>query len=202
MPRYNRGYGDEGLISAIPIIPQPEINCQRDCLMGFRQLATGLLILLTTALTLLCPLPAWAQATKYYPPPPSYSHSIQTGKDFSGQNLRSAEFANSNLQRTNFSHVKAEGAIFSGSVMTEASLAGGDFTNAMLDLTDFTGAPLRDAVFVEAIFLGSTFDRVDITGADFTDALLDGAQVKQLCAIATGVNSKTGVKTRDSLLCP
>lgn len=202
MPRYNRGSGDGRLMPVSPMIPQPEINCKRDCLMGFRRLATGLLILLTTALTLLSPVPAWAQATKYYPPPPSYSHSIQTGKDFSGQNLRSAEFANSNLQHTNFSHVKAEGAIFSGSVMTEASLVGGDFTNAMLDLTDFTGSDLRDAVFVEAIFLGSTFDRVDITGADFTDALLDGAQVKQLCALATGVNSKTGVKTRDSLLCP
>lgn len=72
----------------------------------------------------------------------------------------------------------------------------------MLDLTNFIGSNFRDAVFVEAIFLGSTFDGVDIIGADFTDALLDRAQVKQLCAIATGVNSKTGVKTRDSLFCP
>lgn len=86
--------------------------------------------------------------------------------------------------------------------MTEGNLHGGDFTNAMLDLTDFTGSDFSDAVFLEVIFLGSTFDNVDITGADFTDALLDRAQIKQLCAIATGVNSKTGVATRDSLYCP
>jgi uncharacterized protein YjbI with pentapeptide repeats len=65
----------------------------------------------------------------------------------------------------------------------------------------FTNADLSDVVFVEAILLRSTFDGVDITGADFTDAMLDGAQVKQLCKIAGGVNSQTGIATRDSLGC-
>ena len=49
--------------------------------------------------------------------------------------------------------------------------------------------------------LRSTFDYANITGADFSGALLDGSQMQQLCKIATGVNSQTGVATRDSLGC-
>merc|ERR1712118_576695 len=52
----------------------------------------------------------------------------------------------------------------------------------------FYGADLRNASFKEAILSGSEFDGADIEGADFTDALLDD-------------NKKSGVNTRDSLLC-
>ena len=71
----------------------------------------------------------------------------------------------------------------------------------MLDQVNLTGADLSDAILSETILLRSIFNDTDISGADFTDAILDGAQVKELCAKASGVNSKTGITTRDSLGC-
>ncbi len=144
--------------------------------------------------------PLSAQAADY-PPPLSYSHAQLTGKDFSGQNLQTAEFANANLQLSNFAYADLRGAIFSGSVMTHANLHGADLSYGMLDQADLTGADLSDVILVETLLLGSVFDNTLITGADFTDALLDGAQLKHLCQQASGINSKTGVATSDSLGC-
>lgn len=166
-------------------------------MMIFRRLAAFFLTLMVLCYT----LPARAQATKYYAPPLSYSNAELKGKDFSGQALRAAEFSNANLERTNFTGADLRGTIFSASIMTQANLHGANLTNAMVDQVNFTGADLSDADFTESIMLRSTFDNVDITGADFSDAILDGAQIKELCTKAMGVNSKTGVATRDSLGC-
>lgn len=171
-------------------------TCQENKLMILRQLAAFAIALIL----LTWPLPAQAQS-KYYPPPLSYSNAELTRRDFSGQVLRSAEFSNANMELSNFSNADLRGAIMSASVMVKANLHGADLTNAMADQVKFTNANLSDAVFVESILLRSTFDGVDITGADFTDAILDGFQVKELCKIAVGINSKTGIATRDSLGC-
>ena len=158
-----------------------------------------LIVLLGIVLT---PGSAYAQATKYYDPPPSYSNAELSGRDFAGETLRTAEFSNANLELTDFSNADLRGSIFSASVATKANLHGADLSYGMADQVDFTGADLSDAIFVETIMLRSTFADTAIAGADFTDAILDGDQINKLCAKAAGVNSQTGVATRDSLRCP
>ncbi|BAY62747.1 pentapeptide repeat protein [Calothrix brevissima NIES-22] len=123
------------------------------------------------------------------------------GKDYSGQTLIGSEFTNINLENANFTNADLRGGVFNGTVLQGVNFHGVDFSNGIAYLAKFKNADLSDGIFAEAMMLRSTFDEVNITGADFTNAVLDGIQVKKLCAKASGVNSKTGVDTRDSLGC-
>ncbi|MBW4688270.1 MAG: pentapeptide repeat-containing protein [Komarekiella atlantica HA4396-MV6] len=123
------------------------------------------------------------------------------GKDYSGQNLVGTEFTNVNLENSNFSNADLRGGVFNGSVLEGVNLHGADFSNGIAYLARFKSVDLSDTVLTDAMMLRSTFDDVNITGADFTNAILDGQQVKKLCTKANGVNSKTGVNTRESLGC-
>lgn len=133
--------------------------------------------------------------------PLSFSNAELARRDFSGESLQAAEFSNANMEMANFTGADLRGAVMSASVMTNANLHQADLTNAMVDQVNLTGADLSDAVFKEALLLRALFTDVNIQGADFTDAILDKAQIKELCSKASGVNSKTGVETRDSLGC-
>jgi uncharacterized protein YjbI with pentapeptide repeats len=122
-------------------------------------------------------------------------------KDYSGQDLVKAEFSNARLANANFSGADLRGAVFNGSVLSQANLHGVDFSDGIAYLTDLGGADLTDAILSSAMLLKSNFRNAKVTGADFSDAMLDREQVIHLCKSADGVNSVTGVSTRESLGC-
>jgi uncharacterized protein YjbI with pentapeptide repeats len=142
-----------------------------------------------------------AGGTSQYKPMLSYDNADINGQDFSGKNLQTAVFTTAKMDKTNFSGTDLTGVVISSSTLNYTNLHGANLTQGLLDQVRFVNADLSDAIFFEAMMLRSTFTDVNIEGADFTDAILGKLQQKELCKIATGVNSKTGIATRDSLEC-
>lgn len=132
----------------------------------------------------------------------SFEDKILAGKDFSAQNLQTAQFTNVDLTETNFTQADLRGAVFNGALINNANFQGADLTNGLAYLSSFNGTDLSDAILEEAIMLRTTFKDVKIKGTDFSFAVLDGEQISYLCKIAEGFNSKTGVSTSESLECP
>ncbi len=161
-----------------------------------------LIFILLTWVLLFSPLSAYAASSSAVTGAgATFEDKVLEGQDFSGKNLQTAQFTNVDLTKTNFQEADLRGAVFNGSLIAKANFKGADLTNGLAYLSRFDATDLSDAILAEAIMLRTTFNNVNITGADFSLAVLDGEQITKLCEVADGINSKTGVSTRESLGC-
>ena len=141
------------------------------------------------------------EASAKRPPEIRNQDDLNISDDMHGQDLSGYEFVKFDLNGINFSESNLSGAVLNNSQINGANLRGANLPDALAYASDFRNSDLSDTNFTNSLLMESNFENVSIDGADFTDAVLSRIQQKQLCSIARGTNSVTGVSTTYSLGC-
>ena len=132
-----------------------------------------------------------------------FSGASIEGEDFSGQNLKGKEFRGAFAKGANFKGANLAATSFFKAEALDADFSGADLTGASLEEAGLEGAILDQAVMTNAYLSKTIADVKSAKGADFSEAVLPPYAQKSLCASGVGgTNEKTGVATRDSLMCP
>ncbi len=135
------------------------------------------------------------------PPEMRNQDELKISQDMHGKDLNGYEFVKLDLRSVDFGEADLRAAIFNNSQLQGTDLSGADLEDAVAFACDFEGADLRDANFTQALLMESNFAGARIEGADFTDAVISRIQQKQLCSLAEGTNSSSGINTSYSLGC-
>ena len=135
------------------------------------------------------------------PPEIRNQDELKITENMQGQDLSGFEFIKLDLRGFDFSEANLRGAIFNNSRLEGANLQGADLEDTVAFASNFEGADLRDANLTQALLMESKFSNALIDGADFTDAVVSRIQLKELCSIAIGTNSKSQIDTDYSLGC-